>query len=221
MNKKTERQTGPYCAPSKGPPQFGDVLPSSNPSQDTLNLLFNRRSVVANNLQAPGPNAQQILDLLSAAIRVPDHGKLTPWRFIVFKDDARQSFGMILTDAFIKRKPKASEELTDFERARFTRAPVVIAVISSPQEGHKIPLWEQQLSAGAVCQNLLIAANATGFSCQWITEWYAYDSDVASALKLASGEKVAGFVYIGTAKAEPMERKRPSLENLVTEWKPG
>lgn len=180
-----------------------------------IDALLTRRSVTAKDMVAPGPSPEQLNTLLTAAHRVPDHGKIGPWRFIVFEGEARTRFGEQLGKIFASKNPDASEKLLAFEADRFNRAPCVIAVVSAPIE-HKVPKWEQELSAGAVCMNMLHAAHAAGFVAQWLTEWYAYDSDVDALLKLQAGERVAGYMYVGTAGAAPSERDRPSLEDRVS-----
>ena len=187
-------------------------------SENTLELLLARRSVVANKLGAPGPGSEQLQQILTIAARVPDHKKLTPWRFIVFKDEARKEFGEILANAFAANDDDPNPVRRETEANRFMRAPVVVAVISHIIERNVVPEWEQILSTGAVCQNLLVAANASGFSAQWITEWYAYDAHVRAALGLKDNERVAGFIYIGTAREQPSERDRPELDDIVTFW---
>ncbi len=189
-------------------PEAGQTLTAANKSDDTLRLLAARRSTLAKNMTGPGPGEAELETLIGIAARTPDHGKLFPWRFIVFEGDARGRFSAILETRFRELEPEAPPERLALERTRFERAPVVIAVISDVTENHKIPEWEQVLSAGAACQNLLIAANAMGFAAQWLTEWYAYDRKVKQALGLAPGERVAGFVYIGQAAIAPTERPR-------------
>ncbi|WP_370979209.1 nitroreductase [Agaribacterium sp. ZY112] len=184
-----------------------------------LEALHTRRSVLANNMCAPGPSDEQIQDILKAAHRVPDHGKIGPWRFWVFQGQARADFGNILRQRFAEREPKASEKLLEFEALRFLRAPVVIAVSSKPNPEHKVPVWEQELSAGAACQNILLAAKALGFYSQWITEWYAFDQQINAELGLEEHERIAGFIYIGSAKDTPSERARPDLNERVSYWK--
>jgi nitroreductase len=198
-------------------PAPGERLAPSHASAETLALLTRRRSTPAIGLAAPGPDANQVEHLLGIAARVPDHGKLAPWRFILFEGDARGSFGTILGKVWTVKNPDATKDQSRFEQQRFERAPLVIAVISTVIEHHKIPLWEQELSAGAVCQNLLIAASAMGFGAQWLTEWYAYDPDIKDALGLRSGERIAGYVYVGTATDEVVERPRPRAH--VGRWK--
>ncbi len=186
----------------------------NRPAPDAIDLLLSRRSGSAKAMTRPGPNKKQLNQILRAGSRAPDHGKLFPWRFIVFEGNGRKRFGDILAEVLVTEgeRPKHIEE----ERARFLRAPVVIGVISSARELHKVPVWEQELSAGAVCQNILVAAHSLGFVANWLTEWYAYHPKVKEKLGLKAGERVAGFIYIGTA-AEPLEeRPRPELAKIVT-----
>lgn len=188
-------------------------------SEESIKLLLRRRSVSAKNMTEPGPTSEQLEIILRAGSRVPDHGKLAPWRFVIFEGDARARFGDVLAKAYKAQTPDAKEAQIEFERGRFMRAPVVVAVISSIQTDAPIPQWEQRLSAGAVCQNMLIAATALGLGANWLTEWYAYDEKVGNALDLGDNERVAGFIYLGSAKEKPEERKRPQLEEIVTRWK--
>ncbi|WP_417492774.1 nitroreductase [Maricaulis sp.] len=198
-------------------PVPGERLASSHASPDTLALLTRRRSTPAICLSSPGPDAHQVEHLLGIAARVPDHGKLAPWRFILFEGEARSSFGTIMSKVWAVKNPGATADQISFEQQRLERAPLVIAVISTVTEDHKVPVWEQELSAGAVCQNLLIAASAMGFGAQWLTEWYAFDPDIKDALGLRSGERIAGYIYIGTATEEVVERPRPRAH--VGRWK--
>ena len=184
-----------------------------------INSLLTRRSVLANNLQEPGPNAEEINILLEAAHRVPDHGKIGPWRFILFKEEARQTFSAKLGQIFQDENPEANQNQIEFEQNRLTRAPLVIAVISSPNIDHKVPLWEQELAVGAVCQNLLIAANSLGYGAQWLTEWYSYHQSVNTLLELEDHEKIAGFIYIGSFTEKPKERIRPNLSDKILLWR--
>ena len=185
----------------------------NHPAPDALDLLLTRRSGSAKAMTGPGPSQEQLAEILRAGARAPDHGKLFPWRFIVFEGEARARFGDILgavLDAEGER-PKQIEE----ERARFLRAPLVIGVISSARELIKIPVWEQELSAGAVCQNILIAAHAMGFVGNWLTEWCAYHPVVKEKMGLNPGERVAGFIYIGMSAVELEERPRPEMDKIV------
>jgi nitroreductase len=168
-------------------------------------------------MTGPGPDADQLRAILTAATRVPDHGKMVPWRFIVFEGESRNRMGEHLAECVAKDRNSTPSQIK-LEMERFLRAPVVIAVISRLQERVPIPIWEQQLSAGAVCQTALIAAHAMGFVAQWVTEWCAYDHAVLDRLGLKAGERVAGYIYIGHP-AEPLEdRPRPDIDALVTRF---
>ena len=191
----------------------------SGRSPETLDLLLRRRSSSAKAMRGPGPSAQELETILRAGIRVPDHGKLAPWRFIVFEGAARAAFGALLARVLANKEPDISEIRLDMERGRFLRAPLVVAVISAPKLDRPIPEWEQRLSSAAVCQNMLIAATALGFGAQWVTEWCAYDAEITKALGLIGEERVAGFLYFGTP-AEPLsERERPELPRLIQQWR--
>ncbi len=183
---------------------------------ETINLLCSRRSVSPNMLTEPGPSADDIQILLLIASRVPDHGRLTPWRFIVLSGEGRERIGQTIAAAFRSDEPGIADDRVAFERNRLSRAPVVIGVVSRAQPHVKIPDWEQVLSAGAVCMNLVVAANAMGYGTAWLTEWYAFDRRVLDALGLAPDERIAGFIHIGTPKEPPVERPRPVLADLVT-----
>ncbi|MDZ4866903.1 MAG: nitroreductase [Alphaproteobacteria bacterium] len=185
----------------------------------TLELLLTRRSGSAKAMKGPGPSADQVRTLIACASRVPDHGKLTPWRFVIFEGEARAEFGEVLVRALKTTEPDASEERQTQERNRFLRAPAVIAVISRIREGIPIPEWEQTLSAGAACQTLCIAAHAMGFVANWITEWYAYHPVVREALGMKSGERVAGYIYLGHPAADLADRPRPEINTIATHWR--
>jgi nitroreductase len=183
---------------------------------DALELLKTRRSVKPMELVGPAPSAAEIDTLLSIASRVPDHGKLTPWRFIVFEGAAREAAGAIIAETFRASHPEATPDQIAFERNRLSRAPLVVAVVSRAGPHVKIPEWEQQLSAGASAMSLVIAAHAMGYAASWITEWYAYDRSVLERLGLAAHERMAGFVHIGTPARPPEDRDRPPLGAIVT-----
>ena len=185
---------------------------------DALELLKTRRSVKPMEMIGAPPSDAEIDTLLTIASRVPDHGKLTPWRFIVFTGDARLSAGDIIADAFRANRADATPEQVAFERQRLARAPLVIAVVSRAAPHVKIPEWEQELSAGAAAMNLVNAAHAMGYAASWITEWYAYDRRVLNALGLSANERIAGFVHIGTPAKPPEDRDRPKLETIVTRY---
>jgi nitroreductase len=188
---------------------------------NALELLTTRRSFKAMELSGPGPSAAQIDTLLTVAARVPDHGKLAPWRFIVFEGEARRAAGDAIAAAFQAKYPEAKPEHVESERNRLLRAPLVVAVVSRAGPHVKIPEWEQVLSAGAAAMNLILAAHALGFAANWITEWYAYDRAVLDALGLAPHERIAGFVHIGTPPGPPEDRPRPALSEIVTRFSAG
>ena len=185
---------------------------------DALQLLKTRRSVKPMEMIAPGPSAAEIDTLLTIAARVPDHGKLAPWRVIVFEGDGRLAAGRVIAEVFRANNPAATPDQIDFEAKRLARAPLVIAVISRAGPHAKIPQWEQELSAGACAMNLVIAANAVGYAASWLTEWYGYDRAVLDELDLAAHERIAGFVHIGTAAKPPEDRERPALATIVTRY---
>jgi nitroreductase len=186
--------------------------PFNHPAPEALELLLSRRSGSAKAMKGPGPSKKQLADILKAGARAPDHGKLFPWRFIVIEGDGRKRAGDILAE--VTQAEGERDKQVEEERGRFLRAPVVIAVISAARELHKIPVWEQELSAGAVCQNILIAAHALGFVGQWVTEWYAYHPVAKERLGLKPGERMAGFIYLGHAQEELEERPRPEMEKI-------
>jgi nitroreductase len=185
---------------------------------DSLSRLQQRRSVPARWLGEPGPSEQDIETLLTVAARVPDHGKLVPWRFILIQGDSRRRLGEILATAFQADNPDATAEQVATERGRFAQAPLVVAVVSRVVPHVKIPDWEQVLSAGAVCMNLLNAATALGFGASWLTGWAAFDRRVLDALGLSAEERIAGFIHIGTAKEQQADRPRPNLADIVTRF---
>ena len=184
---------------------------------DLIDFLLSRRSVLADTMDGPGPDDEQLRRIIGAGIRVPDHGRLMPWRFIVIRGVAREKLGAVIGQSFRRDNPDAHEKRVLREQQRFVRAPVVVAVISSVHKGHKIPEWEQILSSGAACQTMLIAALSMGYAAQWLTEWYAYDPQVRDALGLRDDDRVAGFLYIGNADS-PNERVRPCYGDVVSEW---
>jgi len=195
-------------------PAFGEALPISAGCEPVLNFLARRRSASAATLRAPAPSEAQLHDILRLAARVPDHGKLSPWRFIVLEGEAKA--------AFVSRLEAIAASQAEPEKAtgalfKIRIPPMSVVVVSRVTEG-KIPAWEQKLSSGAVCMNLLIAAQAMGFGANWITDWYAYDAKVDAVLGLQAGETVAGFVHIGTAAEPPQERVRPDLAAITTRW---
>ena len=185
---------------------------------DALSLLTTRRSVKPIELTGPAPSAAEIDTLLTIASRVPDHGKLAPWRFILFEGEARNAIGERIAETFAADRPEATADQIAFEKARMSRAPLVIAVVSRAAPHAKIPEWEQVLSAGAATMNLVTAAHAIGYAANWITEWYAYDPRTLKAMGLGEHERIAGFVHIGKAAKAPEDRPRPPLSEIVTKF---
>lgn len=182
----------------------------------TIDLLRTRRSAPPQLLSEPGPDPDELDTLLRLASRVPDHGKLTPWRFLVIAGEARGRLGDAIADAFAADEPNAAADRTEAERKRLARAPLVIGVVARPRPHPKIPEWEQILSAGAVCMNLIVAANAMGFGATWLTEWIAYDRRILDGLGLEPDERLAGFIHVGRAAGPQPDRPRPDLADIVT-----
>lgn len=189
--------------------------PEINP---LLELLKTRRSASVLAMQGDGPDESQLETLLTIAARVPDHGKLTPWRFIVFSGEARDRAGTIIAERFKAITPDATDQQIALESKRLSHAPTVICVVSCPVQHRKIPPWEQQMSAGAVCMNLVTAANAMGFKTSWLTQWYAYDRRVLDAFGVSEDEQIAGFIHIGRKESPTDERVRPALSDVVTRF---
>jgi nitroreductase len=185
---------------------------------EALDLLKTRRSVKPMELAEPGPSPAEVETILTIASRVPDHGKLTPWRFIVFEGAGRLAAGEQIAAAFAAKTPEATADQIAFERNRLARAPLVIAVVSRAGEHKKIPEWEQVLSAGAAAMSLVFAAHALGYAANWITEWYAYDRRVLETIGVGGHERVAGFIHIGSPARPPEERPRPPLGEIVTRY---
>ena len=165
----------------------------------------------------PGPNPEELRVILQAGARVPDHKKLFPWRFILFEGEGRKRMGDVLGD-ILCAEGDVSDERIAMERGRFLRAPVVIGVVSRVRENIPVPMWEQELSAGAVCQNILLASHAMGYVANWLTEWCAFDERVKEKLGLKPGERIAGFIYIGKPAGPLEERVRPELDKLITHF---
>ena len=198
---------------------FPQTFPLPKSNKAVTEFLQTRRSNMSKAMSEPGPNDAELSDLLTIAARVPDHRKLNPWRFIVFEGEARARFGEHIARAFAQDNPEMTAERIAFERERMMRAPCVVAVISSPIVCPRgTPEWEQLLSAGVVCYNLLLAAQAAGFAAQWLTEWVAYDERINAALGLGSHEKLAGYIYMGTTEQQSSARPRPNMADLIRHW---
>lgn len=186
--------------------------------QDALNLLKTRKSISAPFLSAPPPSDAELTEILTIASRVPDHGKLTPWRFILFKGDAGRTAGEALAKLYAANNPEADETKLSEERKRLAQAPLVVAVVSKAAPHPKIPEIEQLLSAGNAAMNVVLAAHALGYAAQWTTGWIAYDEEAGGILGLGPGERFVGFIHIGTPTAPPTDRPRPSIADVVSEW---
>jgi nitroreductase len=185
---------------------------------DPIEFLKARRSVKPREMRGPGPSVAELETILTVGARVPDHGKLAPWRFIVFEGDGRQRAGEVIAGVFARKNPQATEAEFEAERRRLMDAPLVIAVVSFARPHPKIPEWEQQLSAGASAMNILSAASALGYGANWLTGWFAFDRDVLDGLGLTPDEKIAGFIHIGTPTKPNEDRPRPPLSDLVTRF---
>ncbi|OCJ14529.1 nitroreductase [Rhizobium sp. AC44/96] len=181
-----------------------------------IDYLGVRRSIPAFQMCEPGPEKAEIEEILRLASRVPDHGKLAPWRFIVYRGEERKRISEELLKLALEIKPDLSDEMIQVERTRLTRAPVVVAVVSTAAPHVKIPEWEQLMSAGALCLNIIFSANANGWVANWLTEWYAYNERAYPLLGVQPGEKVAGFIHIGSTTVPPVERPRPELSQTVS-----
>lgn len=184
---------------------------------EIINFLKTRRSTTAKTMISGHINESDLNDILACGIRVPDHGALNPWFLMVIKNKARYRIGKeILAPEYILNNPEATEEEIEFEKSRFLRASAVIAVLFKPVSHPKIPSWEMELSTGAVCSNILVAAQSLGYAAQWLTEWYSYNDKM---IKVVGGnpetDKLAGFIYIGDKEKEPVERRRPKIENVI------
>ena len=184
-----------------------------------LQALDARRSVPSMELRAPGPDEATLLRMLQSAVRVPDHGKLVPFRFVRIAGDARHALGRFLAARALQRDPAAPPQQVEKDRQRFSHAPVIVAVVARLQAGHKVPEQEQLLSAGCVAYNLLLGAQAQGYGAQWLTGWAAYDREAASLLGLGDNERIVAFVHVGTAREPAPERMRPALDSVVSEWR--
>lgn len=183
---------------------------------ETFSFLQKRRSVPAKTMSGPGPNADEVLALIEIAARVPDHGKIAPWRFIQYGSDYCKQLGEIIETRFKEINSDYSEEVLEIERGRFTRVPVVIGIISAPKDHPKVPEWEQVLSAGAAAMNLLSGANALGYDAQWLSEWVAFDEVLAPKFGVKPGEKLAGFIHIGKKQMPKTERDRPQIGSVFS-----
>lgn len=204
-------------------PDASSATPLRVPSVDVnprvaADFLRSRRSPKLRSLVGPAPSERELHDMLEIASRVPDHGKLVPWRFIAIRDDRRFELSSLIKSRFDALFPEASTERSAAMGERLTQAPVVITVVSSPKPHPRVSEWDQVLCAGAVCMSLLNGARALGFGAIWLTEWYATDPHVRCELGLSDDERVAGFVHVGRPTEPRDERQRPRVADLVTEY---
>ncbi|MFK0299792.1 nitroreductase [Brevundimonas sp. NPDC090276] len=188
------------------------ALPLPVRSDEILTRLANRRSASAQLLAAPGPSEAEIEQILHLGARTPDHGKLFPWRFVVLGPQSRTDLSEALA-VLAESQNRVDKDLAVL--AKLANPPLTIMVVSTPIQGHKVPVWEQQLSAGAVCMNLEHAADALGYSASWITDWYAYDPAAVALFGVKEGETIAGFIHLGTLTEAPLERPRPNMAHKV------
>ncbi len=190
-----------------------------NDHSSPLALLRSRRSGKARDMGAPGPSPEQLADIVAIAARVPDHGKLAPWRFVIISADKRDAFAALLTAAYRRARPEAGRLEIEAMDAFPRQAPAMLALLSTPVQPHKIPLWEQQLSVGAAAMQLLNAAHAHGFVANWLTGWPAESTEVALALGAsAADDRIAGFFFIGSPSRALDERPRPELAQIMRNW---
>ena len=186
--------------------------------QELRDYLASRRTIPSANLSEPGPTRSEIDEILTLAVRTPDHGKLAPWRFLLIRGENRIKIGEQLLEIFADSNDGLDDAQREKELTRLSRAPVVVTVISTAMAHPKIPVWEQQMSAGAVCMNMLHASAAHGYSAQWLTEWFSFDARCRPIFGLAEEEQIAGFIHIGTPQVPPTERPRPDVGELLREW---
>jgi nitroreductase len=182
-------------------------------------LMATRRSGKPRDIGAPGPTPEQLDRILNAATRVPDHGKLAPWRFVVVPDDQRIAFAALLERAYRAERPDPGKVELEAVRQFALQGPALVVALSAPAHASHIPIWEQELSAGAACMNLLVATHAEGLVGGWLTGWAAYSDTVRDAFG-APGERIAGFFFLGTPTRELEERPRPERASVISEWRP-
>jgi nitroreductase len=196
----------------------GKAMTQLNDTSSLLSFLKTRKSASAKAMTGPGPTPAQLHEIFNIAVRVPDHGKLSPWRFIVFEAAARAKIGEAFRSRWQALHPEHGEDSLNFQAGLFTRAPVVVAVVSTAAQHPKIPVWEQQMSAAAVCFTMELAALVLGFDVQWQTDWVAYDDVAKAAMGIKSAEQVAGLIYLGKSAVPLEDRPRPDAASLVTQW---
>jgi nitroreductase len=193
-----------------------DNIMKLNDTSSVLVFLKSRKSASAKSMTGLGPSKAQMDEILDIAVRVPDHGKLAPWRFILIEGEGRARMGQGFADVWAQNNPSHGNESLDFQRGLFMRAPVILIVISTAAAHGKIPVWEQQLSSAAVCYNAVLAATALGFDAQWQSDWVAYDDGAKAVMGVHAHEKVSGIIYIGTSRVPLEDRPRPDVSTLLT-----
>ena len=203
------------------PPSYGAPLPAVRPSAEIREFLALRRSISKRGIVDPGPDDAALRELLTVSMRVPDHRRVAPWRFIIFRGEDRDAFNRAAVEIQRKESPTATETMLAETAITMSRAPVIVAVVFSPNRGHKTPVWEQMLSTGAVCYNLLLSANACGWAGAWLTEWVCFSPGIAELLSMGPNERLAGMIYLGTPSADPQERMRPEpTADRISVWRP-
>jgi nitroreductase len=195
------------------------VIMKLNDQSSLLSFLKSRKSASAKAMGEPGPTPSQRDEILDIAVRAPDHGKLNPWRFVVFEGAARGEVGTLFAARWAELHPDHGQDSLRIQQGLFLRAPLVVVVVSTAAPHAKIPVWEQQMSSAAVCYNAVLAAQALGYDAQWQSNWVAYDIGAKEAMGVASAENVSGVIYIGTSTAPLEDRPRPDVSSLVTKWK--
>lgn len=193
-------------------------MQATRESATAREFLALRRSANKAFIGGPGPDPDKLDAVLTAATRVPDHRRLSPWRFIILEGDARQAFGEKAAEVHKQENEFASDADLEATKALPLRAPCVVVLVSSPKDDNRTPVWEQELSAGALGHNLLLSANAAGYAGVWLTEWISFSKGIDQVLGLSSRERIAGYFYLGKATADPQERARPDPADLISRW---
>jgi nitroreductase len=195
--------------------QIGNIM-KLNDTSSVLAFLKSRKSASAKTMTGPGPSQSQIDEILEIAVRVPDHGKLAPWRFVLIEGEGRARVGEGFAQVWSKNNPSHGGESLNFQLGLFMRAPLILIVVSTAAANGKIPVWEQQLSSAAVCYSAVLAATALGFDVQWQSDWVAYDDGAKAVMGVHAHEKVSGIIYIGTSNVPLEDRPRPDVSTLLT-----
>ena len=203
--------------PATAPPAPAQAIEAPT-SEEMLGLLSSRRSLPLRSLVGLGPDKEELRRMLTLAARVPDHGRLVPWRFILFEGEACRAAGERLDAIYARQHPDQPAGKAGMWAGYMARAPLLVVVVSRPDPRSKVPEWNQVLSAGAVCMNLIAAATAMGFAAHWLLKWPARDPEALAVLGVSEGERVAGFMQVGRPAERPPDRPRPDLGRVVTRW---